>query len=82
MARDLSQRPSQLIGLTKPRDRWLAYQFDAAIALWGRWVDNKLEATDSKGKPKHTLDALLADADPGQRAAKQYQNPLKVLGGL
>jgi len=36
-------------------DGWLAYQFDAAVSLLGRYLDNKVQQYDDKGEPKHEL---------------------------
>lgn len=67
-------RPSQLIGLTRLRDEWLAFQYDTSIAFFGMWVEGKLSETDSKGRPKHDLEKLLADPDkPVKRRASSYR---------
>lgn len=42
-------------------DAWGAYQFDLVVANFGLWVEGKLSLRDDKGKPKHTLEKLLAD---------------------
>lgn len=54
-------RPSELIGIG---DIYTAYQFDAAVAALGRYVDNKLEERDKKTlEPVYrNLDAVLATA--------------------
>lgn len=66
-----------MIGLTSPRDAWLALQFDQAISLLGRYLDGKLSTFDDQGRPKHTLEGLLADSvprgQPGPR--KRYASP-------
>lgn len=57
-ARDLSQKPSDLIGI---EDTYTAFEFDAAVTALGRYVDNKLEQRDKNLKPVYkNLDAVLA----------------------
>lgn len=41
------------------RSEWLAYQFDEAVFMYGRWVENKLAEVDKKGKPKYTIDDVI-----------------------
>lgn len=65
------QRPSALVGVT---DEWAAYQFDMAVAQFGAWVEGKLSERDKKGKPKHTLGALLGDT----AAADRQYAPLNI----
>ena len=67
------QRPSAVVGVA---DEWAAYQFDLAVGQFGAWVEGKLNERDSKGKPKHTLAALLDDT-PAQ--ARQYM-PVSAAG--
>ena len=57
-----SQRPSAVVGVDDP---WAAYQFDLAVGQFGAWVENRLAERDKAGKPKYTLDGLLADGDAG-----------------
>lgn len=81
MAAKQTCRPSALIQLHSPRDGWLAYQFDMAVSLLGRYIDGKLSEHDDKGKPTHTLPGLLADAtggDAGSRERGKYASPGKL----
>ena len=57
-----SQRPSAVVGVDDP---WAAYQFDMAVGQFGAWVENRLAERDKAGKPKHTLEGLLADDGVG-----------------
>jgi hypothetical protein len=44
------------------QNRWLAWQFDNAVLLFGTWVQNRLDATDDKGRRKYkTLAAALGE---------------------
>lgn len=61
MAATYGTRPSSILGL--PQDSWIAYQLDLAVVKFGRWVENQLAETDSKGKPKNRLDDLLREND-------------------
>lgn len=74
MAESLGQRPSALWGI-RPPDGWVAYQVDAAVSLLGRWVDGRLAQTDERGRPVHTLAALLAGraASEGEAAGGRRQ---------
>lgn len=56
-----------LLGLD---DTWTAIQFDAAVSLFGVWIDNKIDEMDYTD-PKHprhryTLDQLLNEDNTGQ----------------
>ena len=51
-----------------PPDAWESYQLDLAAWTVGRWVESKLSEHDKRGKPKHTLSALLSD-EPAQEFA-------------
>lgn len=46
---------------TAPYDdlTWVSYQFDATVTQFGRYIENKLEEVDKKGKRLHRLDVLL-----------------------
>ena len=49
-------RPSEVLGI---RSQWLAWQFDRAIFLYGRTVENKANERDKKGKLVRTLEEAL-----------------------
>jgi hypothetical protein len=50
-------RPSSLLGLD-PTD-WTAWQFDATVLMFGRWVEAKLNERDKQGKPVNRMETLL-----------------------
>jgi len=60
-------------------DGWLAYQFDAAVSLLGRYLDNKVQQYDDKGEPKHELGDLLSDRALGKAAKYASIGRLKDL---
>jgi hypothetical protein len=75
--------PSSLLGinewaseLTGMDDTWTALQFDNAVTLFGRFIENKLEETDSKGKYVNKLSDLLDDKP------RTIQDFAKQFGGL
>jgi hypothetical protein len=47
MAREMSQRPSELVGMSS--NPWMAFDFDNAIFLFGRQVENEV-AKAGEGK--------------------------------
>jgi hypothetical protein len=53
----LGSRPSSLLGLLS--NDWIAYQFDCAIVLGGRMVENVASRTDKNGKPLRTVEDIL-----------------------
>ena len=54
------KNPSEVFGIRG--NPWLAWQFDNAVALFGRWVENRIAAHDEQGKPLFkTLAAALGD---------------------
>ncbi len=53
--------PSEVYKLSKKYDDWTCFQFDNAIAYFGRWIDARLNEIDDKGKPRHQLKDLLRD---------------------
>lgn len=47
---------------------WEAFQFDKAVSWFGRHVENLLNETDGKGRPRYTLDDVLgADDENSQK---------------
>ena len=60
-AKEFGTRPSQLLHLTRPDDAWLAYQYDMTAGRLGMWVEARLSETTKQGRPRYSLDALLAD---------------------
>lgn len=50
--------PSTLLNL---KNELLAWQFDEALFLWGRHVDNQLDACKNNDERKRKLERLLAD---------------------
>lgn len=60
-AKRYAVRPSDLLKST-----WFDYQMDMAVALLGRYVDNKLSERDPKtGKPKYTVQQILSGQNSG-----------------
>lgn len=45
-------------------DLWTALQFDNAVQWFGTYIENRLNETDPKGRPKYTLEQLLAQPKP------------------
>lgn len=43
---------------------WLCCQFDNAVSYFGRWFDNRVQETDSKGRRRWNPDDLLKDRQP------------------
>jgi hypothetical protein len=56
----LGQRPSDLFGLP-PDCIALRYDFDAAVVLFGRWAEGRMNERDDKGKPKRSAESVLRD---------------------
>lgn len=48
--------PATEFGLTHP---WVRWQFNHAVATFGRWVENKLAEKTEKGREKYTIEELL-----------------------
>jgi hypothetical protein len=44
-------------------DEVAAFCLDDACALFGNFIENKLNETDKNGRPKHRLSVLLVDVD-------------------
>ncbi|MGE0278187.1 MAG: hypothetical protein AB7R40_22555 [Nitrospiraceae bacterium] len=51
---------------------WEAYQLDLCALQVGRWIENKLNERDDKGKAIHTLGRLL-DED-GKAPATEFRS--------
>lgn len=64
-------RPSSFIGL--PATSWEAYQLDLCALQVGRWIENKLNERDDKGKPLTTL-ARLLDEDDGAVGVTEFRS--------
>lgn len=60
-----------MIGLISLHDSWLAYQFDMMVSRLGIWVENMLAQRTKDGRPKYSLNGLLADTD--KVFARQYR---------
>lgn len=63
---DIAAWASRLTGMP---DIWTALQFDAAVSLFGNWMESKLAEVDYSD-PKHprhphTVDSLLNDTGQG-----------------
>ena len=58
-----------------PPDAWESYQLDLAAWTVGRWAESKLSERDKRGKPLHTLTALLSE--PGEAPAQSFA-PLAI----
>ena len=50
-------RPSEIAGI---QSGWTAYCFDSSVALWGNWIEGKLQERDKKGRAKYSLEGLLS----------------------
>lgn len=50
----------------------MAYQYDTAAARLGRYCAAMLAQTDKHGKPRHTLDALIAGRPDEKRYATDF----------
>lgn len=57
LASSYGSRPSDLLCI---QDRWLAYEFDNAVFMYGRWVNNKRQETDKKGRPLYSIEDILS----------------------
>jgi hypothetical protein len=62
-AKTNGQRPSALMGI---ESAWVAYEFDAAVGWFGRYVESRMEETQTKGGgkqrrtvPKWTMEQIL-----------------------
>ncbi len=74
MAKATGQSPSQLLRISEwaarklgmPYDWWTGYMLDAAVSLFGTWIENRLAEYDFNAKPsprpKYKLKDLLSDA--------------------
>ena len=61
MATAYQQRPSDLFGID-PAEGWLRFDFDEAVMLFGRWVENerdKVKLSEAERKSRNS-DATLA----------------------
>jgi len=56
VAKSFQCRPSQIAEL---EGTWEAYCLDAAVSLFGNWVESKLSERSNLGYPKHDLERLL-----------------------
>ena len=56
VAKSFQSRPSQIAGI---EGTWEAYCLDAAVSLFGNWVEAKLSERTNLGYPKHSLERLL-----------------------
>lgn len=72
VAKATRKAPSDLLGINEWAsemllgldDTWTALQFDAAVSLFGIWIDNRLNEYDYESKPprpKYRLENLLND---------------------
>ena len=52
-------------------DGWAALQFDLACLTVGRWVENRLEERDDRGRRINTLEGLLRESFDGAQDAAQ-----------
>lgn len=78
-AKQTSQRPSALLPTAVLSDPWWAYQFDAAVCLFGLIAENALQETLDVGTddaprriPKYTLKQLLT---PGFVIEREDREP-------
>jgi hypothetical protein len=69
------QRPSRVIGL---RNGWLAWSFDNAVSLYGRFVEAELSRTDKDGKPIRTLNDILKNGS--SRRQGTLEELIAILG--
>jgi len=75
--------PSQILGLDDP---WAAYQLDVAVLNLGTWVESELEKRDKQGRPKRSLETLLAPrvqdekgrSRPAPKPASSFRSPVMM----
>ncbi len=74
LGRTYGRRPSEILQI---EDAWAGYQLDVAVLNFGTWVENELQETDKQGRPKRSLEQLLAPAttDDGQRTTRRRPAP-------
>lgn len=70
MAVAYGTRPSSLLGYEPTL--WVAWQFDATVLLFGRYVEAKLSERNKQGKPVHKLANLLRPYQEAQRDDGQW----------
>lgn len=58
---------------------WTCLQFDMAVVWFGRYVENKLNELDSKGRHVYTIDELL---DEDATSLDQFDAFAGALGAL
>jgi hypothetical protein len=82
MAAKYGTPPSRSLGLTRPTDAWLAYQYDTAASFLGHYIEAKLAETEKRGKKvvaKHSLGDLLRDPETKTRPA-QFRSTAGMVG--
>ncbi len=57
MAQAWGTRPAELLGIAEP---WWAWMTDRATLALGVYVESKLAETDKRGKPRWTVEQILA----------------------
>jgi len=65
-ATSFNVRPSQVAGI---ESTWPAYCFDAAVSLFGNWIEGKLSERNKWGHPRYKLEGLLQEKDEARRFA-------------
>lgn len=84
------QRPSQTLNLEEWCEHefgdsrfawWASWQFDNAVLYVGRWIENRLQELDRKGKPRYTIEMLLAD-DSRKRVTRSMFAELASMKGI
>lgn len=74
LAASYGARPSSFLGLDPLS--WEGYQLDLCALQVGRYIENKLNERDDKGKPVHTLAKLLDEEE------KQVAGEFRSMAGL
>lgn len=61
-------------------DIWLRFQFNNAVALYGRWIQNGLDEVDDKGKHVNTLSDVLGKIGTNANSPQQMSAQLVFSG--
>lgn len=75
--REYSLNPADELGI---EDEWARFQFNGAVSLLGRYVQNKLNECDDKGNPVNELADVLARIGPNAKPP-QNMSGLLILSG-
>jgi hypothetical protein len=51
------------------KPNWLAYQFDGAVMIYGRYVDNESKRVKKDGKPERSLSDIIEFGERPKRGS-------------